>query len=232
MTKRTADASIDNESIGGSPASKRLRMEVVDRGRKATPPLQEHRWEDDERKGADILAAADQEAEEVEEAAGHTSDWENEEPLVQAPLRQAEPMQGYSDLYLDTIQRANLDFDFEKLCSVTLSNINVYACLVCGKYFQGRGPKSHAYFHSLEVGHHVFVNMETKKVYVLPEGYEVKNKSLDDIKYVIDPTYTKEEVSKLDTVVIQSWDLAGRKYRPGNPQFPPQLRSRLLTILS
>jgi hypothetical protein len=30
----------------------------------------------------------------------------------------------------------NLDFDFEKCCSVTLSPINVYVCLVCGKYFQ------------------------------------------------------------------------------------------------
>ena len=26
-----------------------------------------------------------------------------------------------------------LDFDFEKFCSVSLSNLNVYACLVCGK---------------------------------------------------------------------------------------------------
>ncbi|KAF9979343.1 hypothetical protein BGZ73_000037 [Actinomortierella ambigua] len=42
-----------------------------------------------------------------------------------------------SGLYLDTIQRHMLDFDFEKVCSVSLSNINVYACLVCGKYFQG-----------------------------------------------------------------------------------------------
>ena len=33
--------------------------------------------------------------------------------------------------------RSVLDFDFEKLCSVSLSHINVYACLVCGKYFQG-----------------------------------------------------------------------------------------------
>lgn len=29
-----------------------------------------------------------------------------------------------------------LDFDFEKLCSVSLSHVNVYACMVCGKYFQ------------------------------------------------------------------------------------------------
>ena len=26
--------------------------------------------------------------------------------------------------------------DFEKLCSVSLSRNNVYACLICGKYFQ------------------------------------------------------------------------------------------------
>ncbi|CAB1319831.1 unnamed protein product, partial [Coregonus sp. 'balchen'] len=31
-----------------------------------------------------------------------------------------------------------LDFDFEKLCSISLSHINVYACLICGKYFQGK----------------------------------------------------------------------------------------------
>lgn len=39
--------------------------------------------------------------------------------------------------YLDTINRQYLDFDNEKVCSVTLSNINVYSCLVCGKFFQG-----------------------------------------------------------------------------------------------
>jgi U4/U6.U5 tri-snRNP-associated protein 2 len=40
-------------------------------------------------------------------------------------------------LYLETVDRHKLDFDFEKLCSVSLSNMNVYACLSCGKYFQG-----------------------------------------------------------------------------------------------
>ena len=86
-----------------------------------------------------------------------------------------------------------LDFDFEKLCSVSLSHINVYACLVCGKYFQGnldndfdfshrsvklislivisfifsflgRGRRSHAYTHSVQVDHHVFLNLRTLKV--------------------------------------------------------------------
>ncbi|KAH8804551.1 U4/U6.U5 tri-snRNP-associated protein [Xylogone sp. PMI_703] len=129
--------------------------------------------------------------------------------------RQQAPAEGFDDLYLDTINRDVLDFDFEKLCSVTLSNINVYACLVCGKYYQGRGPKSHAYFHALDVGHHVYINMQTQKVYVLPEGYEVKNKSLDDIKFVSDPTYTKEEVMALDRTPRKAWALHGKEYTPG-----------------
>jgi U4/U6.U5 tri-snRNP-associated protein 2 len=40
--------------------------------------------------------------------------------------------------YLDTVNRQKLDFDQQKVCSVTLTNLNVYACLVCGKYFAGR----------------------------------------------------------------------------------------------
>lgn len=82
-----------------------------------------------------------------------------------------------------------LDFDFEKFCSVSLSNLNVYACLVCGKYFQGRGQKSHAYTHSLEAGHHVYINLRTEKVYCLPDGYEVIDPSLDDIRHVLNPRY-------------------------------------------
>ena len=39
---------------------------------------------------------------------------------------------------METISRQLLDFDFEKCCSVSLSPVNVYACLVCGKYFQVR----------------------------------------------------------------------------------------------
>lgn len=82
-----------------------------------------------------------------------------------------------------------LDFDFEKFCSVSLSNLNVYACLVCGKYYQGRGQKSHAYTHSLEAGHHVYINLRTEKVYCLPDGYEINDPSLDDIRHVLNPRY-------------------------------------------
>lgn len=145
------------------------------------------------------------------------SDYEDEEEstTLAVPTRQQAPIEGFDDLYLDTIDRHVLDFDFEKLCSVSLSNINVYACLVCGKYYQGRGPKSHAYFHALEVGHHVYINMQTQKVYVLPEGYEVKNKSLEDIKFVSDPRYAKNEVMAMDREAKTAWALNGKEYTPG-----------------
>ncbi|CAG8516205.1 20077_t:CDS:10 [Racocetra persica] len=120
-----------------------------------------------------------------------------------------------SSLYLDTINRHMLDFDFEKVCSVSLSNLNVYACLVCGKYFQGRGRSSHAYFHSLHEDHHVFINLHTLQVYVLPDGYEVKDSSLNDIKYVLHPTFTEEQVALLDQNTKHSYDLNNKKYLPG-----------------
>lgn len=80
--------------------------------------------------------------------------------------------------YLDTINRQFLDFDFEKLCSVSLSRINVYACLVCGKYFQGRGTNTHAYTHSVAESHHVFLNLHTLKFYCLPDNYEIIGKKI------------------------------------------------------
>ncbi|XP_014668010.1 PREDICTED: U4/U6.U5 tri-snRNP-associated protein 2-like [Priapulus caudatus] len=100
--------------------------------------------------------------------------------------------------YLDTINRNLLDFDFEKLCSVSLSHLNVYACLVCGKYFQGRGQKSHAYTHSVQIGHHVFINLHTLRFYCLPDNYEVIDSSLDDIKFVLNPTFTLTNIKQLD----------------------------------
>lgn len=66
--------------------------------------------------------------------------------------------------YLDTINRKLLDFDFEKICSVTLRSSNVYACLVCGRYFQGRSVNSPAYSHSINAEHHVFMNLQNGKV--------------------------------------------------------------------
>ena len=73
--------------------------------------------------------------------------------------------------YLDTVNRSLLDFDFEKCCSVSLSPHNVYACLVCGKYFQGRGVTTPAYTHALEHGHHVFLRLADGKVRGFPNHH-------------------------------------------------------------
>ncbi|KAJ1642837.1 U4 U6.U5 tri-snRNP-associated protein [Coemansia asiatica] len=127
---------------------------------------------------------------------------DNEEPKIEG-------------MYLDTVNRANLDFDFEQICSVSLSNNNVYSCLVCGKYYQGRGKQTHAYFHSINEDHHVFINLQTLRVYVLPDNYEVRDRSLNDIKAVIRPEFSLAQVSSLDSSCEQSRDLNGKRYLPG-----------------
>ena len=227
MVKRQAEQPLEEVAVQESPLSKKARVNNLSEDRGHTngfssvsgDPIHVNgtEREHDERAGHDITAAADQHEEELEEAAAPLDDFgvQDDQSAYSATSRQQAPTEGYSDLYLDTIDRSVLDFDFEKLCSVTLSNINVYACLVCGKYYQGRGPRSHAYYHALEVGHHVYVNMQTKKVYVLPEGYEVKGKSLDDIKFVVDPRLSRDEVARLDREAKDAWDLGGKKYRPG-----------------
>ena len=224
MVKRQAEESLEDVLAADSPASKKARVDdppdlhPKTNGSSRLPArsvlVDGEARERAERNGRDVLGPVEQVEEDLEEAGSEPGD-QDEESAYSVTSRQHAPTEGFSDLYLDTINRSVLDFDFEKLCSVTLSNINVYACLVCGKYYQGRGPKSHAYFHALEVGHHVYVNMQTKRVYVLPEGYEVKSKSLDDIKFVVDPQLAKEEVVQLDREAKDAWDLGGKKYRPG-----------------
>ncbi|GMS79808.1 hypothetical protein PENTCL1PPCAC_1983, partial [Pristionchus entomophagus] len=109
--------------------------------------------------------------------------------------------------YLDTIDRTVLDFDFEKLCSISLSHLNVYACMVCGKYFQGRGTNTHAYTHSLDTDHRVFLNLQTLKFFCLPDNYEVVDPSLDDIKYVLKPHFSDQLIKSLN-----GWSRAVRAY--------------------
>ncbi|MES1902019.1 MAG: U4/U6.U5 tri-snRNP-associated protein 2 [Paramarteilia canceri] len=134
-------------------------------------------------------------------------------PLPQGPEKKREKLEKTCP-YLDTINRNLIDFDFEKLCSISLATQNVYACLVCGRYFQGRGPKSHAYTHSLQLNHYVFLNLETKKFYCLPENYEFFDTSLEDIIYLLDPKYAKEDLEQLNTGrICRAFD--GSIYHPG-----------------
>lgn len=199
MAKRPASETLEDSVQQPSPASKKVRVEDDPDEPASRDGAQQTNGHLDEGPGDNEEDAVDNE----------------DQPAGAGISRQKAPTEGYNDLYLDTINRTLLDFDFEKLCSVTLSNINVYACLVCGKYFQGRGPRSQAYFHALEEAHHVYINMENKNVYVLPEGYEVKSRSLEDIKFQVDPSLSRDEVLKLDKEHKQAWDLIGRKYIPG-----------------
>ncbi|KFY88379.1 hypothetical protein V500_06378 [Pseudogymnoascus sp. VKM F-4518 (FW-2643)] len=206
MAKRHAVDSLEDIAGTDSPASKKYRSDNHPGFQNGGLPSRTMAQE-----GLETRERIEEEG-----APGDFNDIESDEEQLDTRIyRQEAPIEGYDDLYLDTIDRHVLDFDFEKLCSVTLSNINVYACLVCGRYYQGRGPKSHAYFHALDVDHHVYINMQTQKIYVLPEGYEVKNKSLDDIKFVSDPRYTKQEVMALDRAPKEAWALNGKQYTPG-----------------
>jgi U4/U6.U5 tri-snRNP-associated protein 2 len=118
--------------------------------------------------------------------------------------------------YLDTVQRSLLDFDFEPSCSVSLeSGPHVYGCLVCGKFFRGRGRQTAAYTHSVDEGHFVFVHLSKSTFHCLPDDYEIKDSSLADISAALHPTFTAEEIQNIDTNTGLARDLFGRRYLPG-----------------
>lgn len=118
--------------------------------------------------------------------------------------------------YLDTINRPSLDFDFEPTCSQTLTTgPNIYACLICGTFFRGRGKQTPAYLHSVNEGHAVFLHLTTGKFYCLPDNYEIVDPSLNDIRDAFKPIYTKEDIINLDRETTLGRDLFGRRYLPG-----------------
>jgi U4/U6.U5 tri-snRNP-associated protein 2 len=116
---------------------------------------------------------------------------------------------------LQTVRRHLLDYDFEKVCGVSLTNVNVYGCLVCGRYFQGKGRNTHAFSHALETGHHLFINLASCAVFCLPDGYEVQDSSLEDVKYNLLPTYQLDNLQQLDNNVEARENLDGKVYVPG-----------------
>lgn len=126
-----------------------------------------------------------------------------------------ETRRGQNCPYLDTINRGSLDFDFEKYCSISLSPINIYSCLVCGRYFQGRGKKTHAYSHCLEVSHHMFMRLIDGSFWCLPDGYKVVDHSLDDISAFLQPKFSKLDITLLDRTIRWSRAIDGTEYMPG-----------------
>ena len=130
--------------------------------------------------------------------------------------RKAEEDSSHACPYLDTINRSVLDFDFEPSCSVSLeSGHHVYGCLVCGKFFRGRGKQTPAYTHSVDESHFVYVHLWKGTFHCLPDDYEIHDASLADISAALHPTFTKEEITKLDSNTGLARDLFGRRYLPG-----------------
>ena len=133
--------------------------------------------------------------------------------------------------YLSTINRNILDFDQEKVCCVSLKDNNIYSCLVCGKYFHGKGKTTPCYIHSLSEQHHLFINLETREIYCLPDDYEIKEEYLDDnknengygnknilfeIKQNLLPVYTKKDIKLIDKISANyNTSLDNKKYLPG-----------------
>ena len=117
--------------------------------------------------------------------------------------------------YLDTVNRQLLDFDQLKICSVTLTDMNVYSCLVCGKFFQGRSKDSPAYTHSVQCGHFVFINLLDYRTFCLPDGYEIIDPSLDDVKRCLNPVFHSDDIHTLDGNTSLARDVHGISYLPG-----------------
>ena len=119
---------------------------------------------------------------------------------------------------------------------------HVYAGLVCGKYYRGRGKQTPAYRHSVDCGHYVFVHLTNATFWCLPENYEIivmnpedretttssgttdganvnsngNSQSLLDIRYALQPKFTLMDVTtQLDTNVTLTRDIYGARYLPG-----------------
>ena len=128
---------------------------------------------------------------------------------------------GKSYPYINTINKNLLDFDQEKICSITLKTNNIYSCLICGKYFHGKGKTTPCYIHSLSEQHHLFINLETRAIYCLPDDYElIENQSnkkiLYEIKQNLLPVYTKEQIKLIDKISANyNLSLDNKKYFPG-----------------
>jgi len=117
--------------------------------------------------------------------------------------------------YLSTIDRQAINFDFERVCSVTSRNQSIYCCLVCGKYFQGKGEGSPARIHCVTESHFVFINMHNAKIYCLPDDYQVNEPSLDDIVFNLQPKYSEKDILAIDKTSKPHTDVFGQLYTPG-----------------
>ncbi|CAB4254385.1 similar to Saccharomyces cerevisiae YFR005C SAD1 Conserved zinc-finger domain protein involved in pre-mRNA splicing, required for assembly of U4 snRNA into the U4/U6 particle [Maudiozyma barnettii] len=124
---------------------------------------------------------------------------------------------------MKTINRKKLDFDSEKICSVTLSKLDIYGCLICGKYYRGCKERTPAFLHSVSDDHRLFVSFQTSRVVVLPDEIDidlntmhlgdVNKRLIHDIKYSVNPVYTSDIIQRSPYVCFESTQ--GQSYYNG-----------------
>ncbi|ODV90754.1 hypothetical protein CANCADRAFT_148073 [Tortispora caseinolytica NRRL Y-17796] len=134
-----------------------------------------------------------------------------------------------SELYLDTINRSVLNFDFEPVCSITLTNQNIYVCLTCNAYLKGRGQGSPAFAHSINENHHVYMKFSNQQIYILPDGYIVSSRLLEDIRRCANPLYTKEQLSQFTDE--KRIDALGNSFIPGLMGLYPVARTNYICVI-
>ena len=83
-----------------------------------------------------------------------------------------------------------------------------------GAFFAGRGAGTPAHTHAVDAAHHLFLRLEDGRVFCIPDGYEVADRSLKDIQHVLDPRYARPDIEHIDSV---AWarTLDGGDYMPG-----------------
>lgn len=135
---------------------------------------------------------------------------------------------------LSQINKSVLDFELDQKCSVSLARNNVYCCLACGKFLAGRSPTSPMAKHVLLLGHVLFIHLQLRKYYIMPENIEVDDPhSLDlvkDITRAVQPTFQpSDSYNVLTTSKSAATDWNQKPYLPGYVSLLPQ--SLLLSVL-
>ncbi|KAE8689674.1 mitochondrial import inner membrane translocase subunit tim16-A-like [Hibiscus syriacus] len=133
-----------DDSVDEEPELKRKRVMDLPSSPPEGPLVPYNDDDGDERRTLNIIGGgkeADKRVESEEEEEDDDDPY-GQGSILQRPNRQVEVRRDCP--YLDTVNR---------------------------QYFQGRGENSHAYTHSLEAGHHVYINLRTEKVCCLPDGF-------------------------------------------------------------
>ena len=61
----------------------------------------------------------------------------------------------------------------------------------------------------MQLGHFVVINLHNCRVYCLPDGYEIDDSSLDDVKRCLRPVFEREDILALSRNSALARDVHG-----------------------